>query len=40
MTTQNNIIKPKLKFSQKASVSNVNVSNDKFSLKAGNLYTC
>ena len=32
MTTQNNIFKPKLNFSQKTSVSNVNVSNDNFSL--------
>ena len=31
MTTQNNIFKPKLKFSQKTSISNVNVSNDNFS---------
>ena len=30
MTTQINIFKPKLKFSQKTSVSNVNVSNDNF----------
>ena len=31
MATQNNIFKPKLNFSQKTSVSNVNVSNDTFS---------
>ena len=30
MTTQNNIFKSRLKFSQKTSISNVNVSNDTF----------
>ena len=32
MTTQNNLFKPTLKFGQKTSVSNANVSNDSFRL--------
>ena len=33
MTTQNNIFKPTIKFSQKTIVSNVNVSNDNFRIR-------
>ena len=37
---QNNIFKPTLKFSEKTSVSNVNVSNDNFRLSEAGTQCC